>query len=145
MKSRMIAGIMGGIFTLIIFVTGFISGFYLNESTLASSYTKEHVDNGRLMLLALKYLEKGETDKAKQFLSSQVTTKVTIVESARLPPTSQREIQLIENFYSEVINYFDSQGGFNETWKVMENDTWVTKPTPTMEILESFKTNRLEQ
>ena len=74
MKSRMIAWIMGGIFTLIIFVTGFISGFYLNESTLASSYTKEHVDNGRLMLLALKYLEKGETDKAKQFLSSQVTT-----------------------------------------------------------------------
>jgi hypothetical protein len=84
-------------------------------------------------------LEEGETEKAKDFLRSQVTTKVLIVETVRLPPTSKRELELIENFYSEVIDYFDSQGGFNETWQVMENDVWVTKPTPSMSILEEFK------
>ena len=139
MKSKIIAWATGGIFTLIVFFGGFVSAFYLNYSSLANTYTKEHVDNGRFMLRALKFLENGETEKAKDFLRSQVTTKVFIVETVRLPPTSQRELELIESFYSEVINYFDSQGGFNETWQIMENDAWVTKPTPSMIILEEFK------
>jgi hypothetical protein len=42
-------------------------------------------------------LEEGETEKAKDFLRSQVTTKVLIVETVRLPPTSKRELELIEN------------------------------------------------
>ena len=91
------------------------------------------------MLWALKLLEEGETEKAKDFLRSQVTTKVSIVDTVRLPPTSKRELELIESFYSEVIDYFDSQGGFNETWQVKENGVWVTKPTPSMSILEEFK------
>ena len=139
MKSKIIAWATGGIFTLIVFFGGFVSAFYLNYSSLANTYTKEHVDNGRFMLRALKFLENGETEKAKDFLRSQVTTKVFIVETVRLPPTSQRELELIESFYSEVIDYFDSQGGFNETWQVMENDAWVTKPTLSMIILEEFK------
>jgi hypothetical protein len=94
------------------------------------------------MLWALKFLEEGETEKAKNFLRSQVTTKVLFVETVRLPPTSKRELELIESFYSEVIDYFDSQGGFNETWQVMENEVWVTKPTPSMSILEEFKSER---
>ncbi len=139
MKSNIFAWIAGGIFTLIVFFGGFISAFYLNYSTLANTYTKEHVDNGRFMLWALKFLENGETEKAKDFLRSQVTTKVLIVDGSRLPPTSQRELELIESFYLEVINYFDAKGGLNETWQVMENDVWVTKPTPSMKILEEFK------
>ncbi|MCL1080291.1 hypothetical protein L2734_19410 [Parashewanella spongiae] len=131
--------VIGGTFTLIVFFGGFISAFYLNYSSLASTYTKEHIDNGRFMLWALKLLEEGETEKAKDFLRSQVTTKVFIVETVHLPPTSKRELELIESFYSEVIAYFDSQGGFNETFQVMENDVWVTKPTPSMSILEEFK------
>ncbi|WMN60472.1 hypothetical protein NI389_03425 [Pseudoalteromonas xiamenensis] len=97
------------------------------------------------MLWALKYLEEGETEKAKGFLRSQVTTKVLIVETVRLPPTSKRELELIENFYSEVIDYFDSQGGFNESFQVMENGEWLTKPTPTMAILEKFKSEHNNQ
>lgn len=66
--------------------------------------------------------------------------KVLLVDYFRLPPTSEREDQLIKDFYMEVADYFNSQGGFNETMKVMENGEWVTKPTPTMEILKGFST-----
>jgi hypothetical protein len=97
------------------------------------------------MLWALRFLEEGETEKTKDFLRSQVTTKVFIVESVRLPLTSKRELDLIEDFYLEVINYFDSQGGFNETWQVMENEVWVTKPTSSMSILEEFKSEHNKQ
>jgi hypothetical protein len=142
MKSKIIAWVIGGTFTLIVFFGGFASAFYLNYASLANTYTKEHVDNGRFMLWALKFLEEGETEKAKNFLRSQVTTKVLFVETVRLPPTSKRELELIESFYSEVIDYFDSQGGFNETWQVMENEVWVTKPTPSTSILEEFKSER---
>jgi len=145
MKSKVSAWVIGGIFTLIVFFGGFASAFYLNYQSLANTYTKEHVDNGRLMLYALKYLEEGETEKAKNFLRSQVTTKVLIVETVRLPPTTIRELELIENFYFEVIDYFDSQGGFNETMRVMENEAWVTKPTPSMSILEEFKNEHYKQ
>lgn len=139
MKSKIITWVVGGIFTLMIFFGGFVSAFYLNYASLGNTYTQEHVSSGRFMLWALKLLEEGETEKAKDFLRSQVTTKVSIVNTVRLPPTSKRELELIENFYSEVIDYFESQGGFNETWQVMENDVWVTKPTPSMIILEAFK------
>jgi hypothetical protein len=139
MKSKIFAWVTGGLFTLIVFFGGFASAFYLNYTSLGNTYTKEHVDNGRFMLLALKLLDDGETEKAKDFLRSQVTTKVLLVDSVRLPPTNKRELELVESFYLEVINHFDSKGGFNETWQVMENDVWVTKPTPSMRILEEFK------
>ena len=139
MRSKIIAWVIGGTFTLLVFFGGFVSAFYLNLVFEANTYTKEHIDNGRFMLWALKLLEEGETEKAKDFLRSQVTTKVSIVDTVRLPPTSKRELELIESFYSEVIDYFDSQGGFNETWQVKENGVWVTKPTPSMSILEEFK------
>jgi len=139
MRSKVFSWIIGGIFSLLIFFGGFISAFYVNYSSLANTYTKEHIDNGRFMLWALKYLEEGETEKAKDFLRSQVSTKVLIVETVRLPPTSKRELELIDSFYLEVIDYFESQGGFNETFQVMENKKWVTKPTPSMTILEEFK------
>jgi len=139
MRSKVFSWIIGGVFSLLIFFGGFISAFYVNYSSLANTYTKEHIDNGRFMLWALKYLEEGETEKAKDFLRSQVSTKVLIVETVRLPPTSKRELELIDSFYLEVIDYFESQGGFNETFQVMENKKWVTKPTPSMTILEEFK------
>ena len=139
MRSKVFSWIIGGIFSLLIFFGGFISAFYVNYSSLANTYTKEHIDNGRFMLWALKYLEEGETEKAKDFLRTQVSTKVLIVETVRLPPTSKRELELIDSFYLEVIDYFESQGGFNETFQVMENKKWVTKPTPSMTILEEFK------
>ena len=139
MKSYIFAWFAGAVFTLFVFFGGLVSGFYLNQVYLANTYTEENVDNGRFMLWALKMLDEGETEKAKSFLRSQVTTKVLIVDGARLPPTSERELKLIKDFYLEVINYFDSQGGLNETWQVKENDVWVTKPTPSMQILEEFK------
>lgn len=139
MRSKVFSWIIGGVFSLLIFFGGFISAFYVNYSSLANTYTKEHIDNGRFMLWALKYLEEGETEKAKDFLRTQVSTKVLIVETVRLPPTSKRELELIDSFYLEVIDYFESQGGFNETFQVMENKKWVTKPTPSMTILEEFK------
>jgi hypothetical protein len=122
MKSKVITWIIGSTFTLAIFFGGFISAFYLNYSSLANTYTKEHVDNGRFMLWALKYLEQGETEKAKSFLRGQVSAKVFIIETARLPPTSERELALIDSFYFEVVDYFESQGGFNETFQVMNEE-----------------------
>jgi hypothetical protein len=59
---------------------------------MKSTYTKEHGDNGCFILWALKFLEEGETDKAKDFLRNQVTTKVFIVESVCLSTRSQREL-----------------------------------------------------
>lgn len=139
MKSKIVIWILASIFTLLIFFTGFASAFYLNYSSLANTYTKEHVDNGRFMLRALKFIETGEIDKAKSFLRGQISSKVQLVDMVRLPTTSQRELALVDQFYVDVINYFDSQGGFNETFQVMENEQWVTKPTVAMTILESFK------
>ncbi|AEA98338.1 hypothetical protein [Alteromonas mediterranea] len=140
MKSRILIGISGGIFTIVVFILGFITSIYLMTSTDAASYAKEHVDNGRFMLYALKNIEDGEIEKARTSLRSHVSMKVLLVDSFRLPPTSEREDQLIKDFYMEVADYFNSQGGFNETMKVMENGEWVTKPTPTMEILKGFST-----
>lgn len=139
MKSKIFAWIAGGAFTLLVFAGGFLSAFSINYLSLANTYTKEHIDNGRFMLWALKYLENGETDKAKELLRGQVSAKVSIVGAVRLPPTSQREIELIESFYLEVIEYFESRGGYNETFKVKENGTWTIKPAHSMVILEEFK------
>ncbi|MEG3767387.1 hypothetical protein [Alteromonas sp. 14N.309.X.WAT.G.H12] len=138
MKSRMLIGVIGGVFTLIVFGLGFFSAFLINYSAQANTYTKEHVDNGRFMLQALKNIEEGNVEQARLFLRGQVSAKVLIVDSIKTPLTSDRDVELIENFYSDVIQYFDSQGGFNETMQVMENGVWVTKPTPTMEILKEF-------
>ncbi|WP_448556834.1 hypothetical protein [Thalassotalea montiporae] len=142
MKSSVFTWIVGGIFTLLVFTGGFISAFYLNYASLGNTYTKEHVDNGRFMLWALKHLEDDDVDKAKNFLRGQVSTKVLIVDSVRLPPTSKRELELIESFYLEVIEYFDAHGGLNETFQVMENDKWVNRPTAAMKILEEFKADQ---
>lgn len=138
MKSKILIGMSGGIFTIAVFIFGFISSQYLQTSTDAASYAKEHVDNGRFMLHALKNIEDGEIEKARMSLRSHVSTKVLIVDAFRLPPTSEREDQIIQDFYMEVADYFNSQGGFNETMKVMENGEWVSKPTRTMEILKDF-------
>ncbi len=62
MKSKIFAWVTGGLFTLIVFFGGFASAFYLNYTSLGNTYTKEHVDNGRFMLWALKLLEEGETE-----------------------------------------------------------------------------------
>ena len=140
MKSKVLIGIFGGLFTLVVFSLGFFSSFYLTTSIDSASYTKEHVDNGRFMLYALRNIENGEIEKARLALRGHVSTKVLITDAFRLPPTSEREDQLIKDFYMEVADYFNSQGGFNETMKIMENGEWVTKPTPTMEILKEFST-----
>lgn len=139
MQAKMWVGIVGGFFTLLVFCCGFMAAFTLNFMSLANTYTEEHVHNGRFMLWALKYLEAGEVDEAKSFLRAQVSTKVLIIDAVRLPTTSQREIELIESFYREVNAYFEPTGGFQETFQVMENGQWVTKPTPTTGILEEFK------
>ena len=60
MKSRILIGISGGIFTIVVFILGFITSIYLMTSTDAASYAKEHVDNERFMLYALKNIEDGE-------------------------------------------------------------------------------------
>ena len=90
------------------------------------------------MLYALRNIENGEIEKARLALRGHVSNKVLITDAFRLPRTSEREDQIIEDFYSEVVDYFNSQGGFNETMQVMENGERVSKPTPTMRILEEF-------
>ena len=139
MKSNLANWILGGIFTLVVFVIGFCSAFYINYLSLANTYTKEHVDNGRLMLRALTYVENKEYDRVRSYLRERVSTKILILDSIRLPPTSERDIELIDSFYLEVINYFDSQGGLDETIQVKEDEQWIPKPTPSMMILEAFK------
>lgn len=141
MQSKIIIGISGGIFTIVIFVAGFLSATYLNMTSGYASYTKEHIDNGRFMLYALKSLEEGDIEQARQSLRGHISTKVLLADVASLPPTSAREKALVEDFYKEVIDYFDSQGGFNETMQVMENGQWVTKPSPAMRILEDYAAN----
>ena len=106
--------------------------------SLANTYTKEHVENGRFMLQALRSIEEGNIDQAKLRLRGHVSTKVIIIDAVKIPPISQRDIELIEGFYREVIEYFNYQGGFNETMQVKENGFWVNKPTPAMQILEDF-------
>ena len=138
MKSKVLVGVFGGLFTIVVFCLGFISSFYLTISLDSASYTKEHVDNGRFMLYALRHIENGEVEKARLALRGHVSHKVLIIDAFKLPPTSERENQIIEDFYEEVVDYFNSQGGFNETIQVMENGEWVSKPTPTMRILEEF-------
>ena len=138
MKSKVLIGVSGGLFTIVVFSLGFFSSIYLTTSLHSASYTKEHVDNGRFMLYALRHIENGEIEKARLALRGHVSHKVLITDAFRLPPTSEREDQLIEDFYAEVIDYFNSQGGFNETIQVIENGKWVSKPAPTMRILEEF-------
>ena len=138
MKSKVLIGIFGGLFTMVVFSLGFFSSFYLTTSLDSASYTKEHVDNGRFMLYALRHIESGEIEKARLALRGHVSHKVLITDAFRLPPTSEREDQVIHDFYAEVADYFNSQGGFNETMQVMENGEWVSKTTPTMQILEEF-------
>ncbi|WP_334050013.1 hypothetical protein [Alteromonas gracilis] len=83
MKSKVLIGVSGGLFTIVVFSLGFFSSIYLTTSLHSASYTKEHVDNGRFMLYALRHIENGEIEKARLALRGHVSHKVLITDAFR--------------------------------------------------------------
>ena len=142
MKSKIAIAATAGIYTLIIFSLGFAASFTINILTLANSYAKDHVDNGRFLLSALTLLEEGKTEEAKRSLRGHVSAKVNQVDMVRLLPTSQREVQVINDFYREVVHFNETYGGFYETTLVLEDGEWVSKPSQTTTILREFSASK---
>ena len=66
------------------------------------------------MLDALKSLQQAEVEQAKQPLPGHVSAKVMLFNAANTPAISTMQTQLINDFYKEVIDYYNLQGEFNE-------------------------------
>jgi hypothetical protein len=141
MKSKVLSWIGIGLFILLIFLMGLFSGIVMTFQMNGASYTKEHVDNGRFFLYALKRLEeKGDIDGAISTLRNNLFAKVAIVGVQLELPTNSRDKELIESFYFEVIEYLDKHGGLYDTYQVIEGDETIEKQSSySMFLLEFAK------
>lgn len=139
MKSKVLTWIGVGLFVILVFVAGLFSGAVLTFQMNGASYTKEHVDNGRFFLYALKRLEeKKDVDGAISTLRNNLFAKVTTVGIQLELPTNSRNKELIESFYFEVIDYLNEHGGLHDTYQVIENDKTIEKQSAYSKLLQDF-------
>ncbi|WP_105265216.1 hypothetical protein [Pseudoalteromonas sp. T1lg76] len=139
MKSKFATWVGIGLFVILVFVAGLFSGAVMTFQMNGASYTKEHVDNGRFFLYALKKLEQEkDTDGAISTLRSNLFAKVAIVGIQLELPTNSRDKELIESFYLEVIDYLNAHGGLYDTYQVIENGETIEKQSAYSVLLQEF-------
>ncbi|WP_105215890.1 hypothetical protein [Pseudoalteromonas sp. T1lg22] len=139
MKSKFSTWVGIGLFVILVFVAGLFSGAVMTFQMNGASYTKEHVDNGRFFLYALKKLEQEkDTDGAISTLRSNLFAKVAIVGIQLELPTNSRDKELIESFYLEVIDYLNAHGGLYDTYQVIENGETIEKQSAYSVLLQEF-------
>ena len=139
MKSKVLTWVGIGLFVILVFVAGLFSGALMTFQMNGASYTKEHVDNGRFFLYALKKLEeKDDIDGAIITLRNNLFAKVATVGIQLELPTNSRDKELIESFYFEVIDYLNEHGGLYDTYQVIEDGKTVDKQSAYSMLLQEF-------
>ncbi|MCQ8877083.1 hypothetical protein NQT69_03395 [Pseudoalteromonas shioyasakiensis] len=139
MKFKVLSWVGIGLFVIFVFVAGLFSGALMTFQMNGASYTKEHVDNGRFFLYALKKLEdKKDVDGAISTLRNGLFAKVAIVGVQLELLTNNRDKELIESFYFEVIDYLNQHGGLYDTYQVIENDKSIEKQSGHSMFLQEF-------
>ncbi len=146
MTSKILTYAGIGIFTLLIFIAGAYSGATMAFQMNGASYTQEHVDNGKLFLYALKKLEEDKNiDSAIASLKNGLFAKVATVGFQLDMPTNARDKELIESFYTGVIDYLNKHGGLYQTYQVIEDGQTTEKQTAYSILLQEFAENHNKQ
>jgi hypothetical protein len=138
-KSKVLTWVGIGLFVILVFVAGLFSGAILTFQMNGTSYTKEHVDNGRFFLYTLKRLEeKKDVDGAISTLRSNLFAKVTTVGILQELATNSRDKELMESFYFEVIDYLNENGGLYGTYQAIEDGKTIEKQSAYSIFLQEF-------
>ncbi|PIP80677.1 MAG: hypothetical protein COW84_03960 [Gammaproteobacteria bacterium CG22_combo_CG10-13_8_21_14_all_40_8] len=146
MKIKVLTWIGLPVLAVLIFIGGMYLGATLTYYANGASYTKEHVDNGRYYLYALKSLEVDkDTSKAISMLRNGLYAKIAIVGLQLDVPANNRDKDLIEAFYQETIAYLKDNGGLFDTYNEMIDGKKVAKPVPYSSLLQDFaKKNHID-
>lgn len=101
MKNSIILAILG----VVLFVTGLLSGASLGIASGANSNSTELYNSALQLSATYQLIEKGEHDKAKQFICDAVKARIQLLDISQMIVKEQRALE-IENLKSNLVAIF---------------------------------------
>ena len=143
MHAKLSLFIFGMFFSVSLIVVGAYFGFNAAYSGNATSHTQNHIESTLSYYGALRYLEQGKPEQAKQWLEQATNTKLLLLSFMDKGYVQERDRVKKEQLFSTLFDYYDRTGWRSPSSNQSEHS--VETYTLVEQMLKEHRSSSLQQ